>query len=75
MGLPFGNNEEGAHPAVERVKHLVQETGLPEFRSFGVREDDLREIAENSARNGSNADNPRPMGTEDYLVVLKRLMG
>jgi len=75
MGLLFGNEEEGARLAVERVQQLVQETGLPEFRSFGVREEDLQELAENSAKNGSNADNPRPMGTEDYLVVLKKLMG
>ena len=75
MGLSFGNEEEGARLAVERVKHLVKETGLPEFRSFGVREEDLEKIAENSARNGSNADNPRPMAAEDYLEVLRRLLG
>ena len=75
MGLAFGSDEDGARLAVERGKELVRETGLPEFRSLGVREEDLAEIAENSARNGSNADNPRPMGTEDYLEVLRRLMG
>lgn len=65
----------GARAAVERVRRLVMETGLPEFSSFGVRKEDLDELAENSARNGSNADNPRPMGSEDYLEVLRGLMG
>ncbi|MBN2049021.1 MAG: iron-containing alcohol dehydrogenase [Spirochaetales bacterium] len=74
MGLPFGSEEEGARRAVERVKLLVKETGLPEFRSFGVQDEDLQELAENSARNGSNKDNPRPMTAEDYMTVLKRLM-
>ncbi len=74
MGLEFQSDAEGAGKAVERVKQLAQEVGLPEFRSLGVKEDDLQELAENSARNGSNADNPRPMAADDYLQVLRNLM-
>lgn len=75
MGLEFQSAAEGAQKAVERVKQLADEVGLPEFRSLGVKEEDLQELAENSARNGSNADNPRPMTADDYLQVLQTLMG
>jgi len=75
MGLEFKSAAEGAEKAVERVKQLAEEVCLPEFRSLGVKEEDLQELAENSARNGSNADNPRPMTADDYLQVLRNLMG
>ncbi|MCF7949681.1 MAG: iron-containing alcohol dehydrogenase, partial [Spirochaetia bacterium] len=74
MGLKFEEPAEGASLAVRRVEQLAEEVGLPEFRSLGVQAEDLQELAENSARNGSNQDNPRPMGTDDYLKVLQRLM-
>ncbi|MCF7916088.1 MAG: iron-containing alcohol dehydrogenase [Spirochaetaceae bacterium] len=75
MGLKFEEPADGASLAVRRVEQLAEELGLPEFRSLGVQTEDLQELAENSARNGSNKDNPRPMGTDDYLKVLQRLMG
>jgi len=65
--------EETARAAVEKVESMVQDAGLPGFRSLGVRRQDFDLIAEKSARNGSNADNPRPMKKEDYLEVLERL--
>ena len=75
MGLEFVEPADGASLAVNRVEELAKEVGLPEFRSLGVQAEDLQELAENSARNGSNKDNPRPMSTDDYLKVLQRLMG
>jgi len=75
MGLSYSDSEEGARMAVQRVKDLAREIQLPDFRSLGVREEDLQEIAEKSARNGSNKDNPRPMNTDDYLKVLGILYG
>src|SRR6056297_1470044 len=75
MRLEFKNAAEGAEKAVERVKQLAEEVCLPEFRSLGVKEKDLQELAENSARNGSNADNPRPMTADDYQQVLQNLLG
>jgi alcohol dehydrogenase len=45
--------------ALERYARIARAMGLPE----------------NSARNGSNADNPRPMTANDYLQVLQTLMG
>ena len=75
MGLEFEEPADGARLAVKRVEQLAKEVGLPEFRNLGVQTEDLQELAENSARNGSNKDNPRPMSAYDYLKVLQRLMG
>ncbi len=73
MNLTFTDDQEGARLAVDRVRSLAEKVNLPDFRSLGVREPDLRELAENSARNGSNRDNPRPMTAEDYMNVLEKL--
>jgi alcohol dehydrogenase len=73
MNLTFTGDEDGARLAAERVRSLAEEANLPDFRSLGVQETDFRELAENSARNGSNRDNPRPMSAEDYMRVLEKL--
>lgn len=74
MGISFKGSEEGAEKAVEKVEKLAAEVGLPPFSSLGVRDGDRETIAEFSARNGSNASNPRPMSKKDYLELLE-LMG
>jgi alcohol dehydrogenase len=53
---------------------MARDVGLPAFRSLGVREKDLQEIAEKSVKNGSNSSNPRPMEISDYMNVLEALM-
>jgi alcohol dehydrogenase len=73
MGLQYKSIEDGAKKAVEAVYNLVVETGLPDFKSFGVKENDFEELARHSVANGSNIDNPRPMAKEDYLYVLRKL--
>jgi len=71
MGLKFASLREGAELAVNRVKEMVRENGLPSFSSLGAEEADFQELAEKSERNGSNKDNPRPMTAEDYMTVLR----
>ncbi len=73
MGLAYDSIEAGAQNAVAAVKKLVAEVNLPDFSSFGVKEKDFEELAQNSVNNGSNINNPRPMTKEDYLSVLKTL--
>lgn len=75
MGFSFSSTEEGARTACRRVEELIRETGLPAFRTLGVKEENLEEISEKSANNGSNLHNPRPMKAEDYMTVLKKLLG
>jgi alcohol dehydrogenase len=60
--------------AVEAVRQLARDLGLPRFPELGVRREDYPAIAAASERNGSNASNPRPMNQQNYLELLN-LMG
>ncbi len=73
MGIKYESVKEGAGKAVEAVQQLASDVNLPGFRSLGAREKDFEELAHNAAINGSSKDNPRPMGEEEYLWVLKSL--
>lgn len=75
MGLNYTTIEEGAGKAVAFVRQLASDVKLPSFQSLGVREEDFDELAQKSAMNGSNPDNPRPMKKDDYVRVLKTLWG
>ena len=61
-----------AKAAVEAVKQLCRDVGLPTFRSLGVGEEQFDQIAEMSARNISTDSNPRPMSKDDYMAVLHK---
>ena len=74
MGIDFTDITDGACKAVDAVQQLANDVNLPSFRSLGVKEEDLEELARNAAINGSNKDNPRPMDEDDYLCILKRLL-
>jgi alcohol dehydrogenase len=73
MGLGDGSVESRARQAVDEVKKLAADIHLPEFTQLGVKESDFEKLANDSAANGSNRDNPRPMERDDYLKVLKEL--
>ncbi len=75
MGLSCESADDGARQAVMAVQQLASDVRLPEFGSLGVQEKDLAELAENSFKNGSNIDNPRPMTKEDYLNLFRALSG
>jgi alcohol dehydrogenase len=72
MGFCFEDEKAGAAAAVQAVRKLAADVGLPSFASLGVRESDFDRLAEMSAKNISTLSNPRPMSKEDYLTVLKR---
>jgi alcohol dehydrogenase class IV len=73
MGLREGRIESRARQAVAEVKKLAADINLPEFRQLGVKESDFEKLAGDSAANGSNRNNPRPMESDDYLRVLMEL--
>jgi len=74
MGEIFDTIEEGAMKAVERVKELAVDVGLPSFKSLGVKEEDLEKLADMAAKNISTESNPREMTKEDYLTLFRRAM-
>jgi alcohol dehydrogenase len=75
MGLGWSDPEQGASKAVEAVEQLSRDVGLPPFTSFGINPRDFGEIAANSAKNGSNPSNCRPMTAADYEIILEEMQG
>ena len=75
LGIQADDAQGRARQAAAEVKKLAADIHLPDFRALGVKEADIEELARNSAANGSNPDNPRPMTAEDYRSVLLRLNG
>jgi alcohol dehydrogenase len=74
MGISFDSTDAGASRAVEAVKQLALDVNLPSFDSFGVKEAHIEALAAKSFANGSNVDNPRPMGKEDYVTLFQKMM-
>jgi alcohol dehydrogenase len=74
MGIACETTREGAHRAVDAVKELARKVEIPDFKSLGVKADDVDQLAYNSSINGSNGSNPRPMSKKDYLTLLKNMM-
>ncbi len=73
MGLDFATEEEGANMAVEAVKELSDDVGIPSFSSFGIDRSQFHEIAIKSFENLSSSSNPRPLEVDDYVEILERL--
>ena len=64
---------EATRESGSAIKALTAAVGIPAFRDLpGVREDDFQAIATSAVRNGSNASNPRPMGVDQYLEILRQ---
>ena len=73
LGLTYASNKEGADAAVAEVSKLSGDVGIPPFSSLGISETQYQEIAVKSYENLSNASNPRFLGVDDYMEILKRL--
>ena len=65
---------DGAREAVEAVKSLCADVGLPAFSTLGIKSSDLDLLADVSAKNGSTPSNPRPMGKDDYMRVFRKAL-
>ena len=65
---------QSAEEAVERVRALRGEIGLPErLRDLGIPEGDAEKIAERAMADGSLLFNPRPVSDEEMLELIRRL--
>lgn len=74
LGCDYISENEGAYSAVNRVKELSNDVGLPSFASIGVLKKDIDLIAGQAVINGSNSSNPRPMRKSDYTKILRSLL-
>ena len=67
-------NRKSPEEAVERVRELRGEIGLPErLRDLGVPEGDAERIAQLAMTDGSLLFNPRPVGEEEMLELIRKL--
>jgi alcohol dehydrogenase len=71
MGFNYASVREGAVAAVSAVMQLAKDVTLPPFSSLNVSQSDYSKIAFASAKNISTQSNPRPMGENDYMELLK----
>ncbi len=73
MGEPDqGGDEALSTRAVERVRGLAREVGIPErLRDVGVNEDDLPRVAHKAFEDASHRTNPRPCTVADLLALAR----
>ena len=64
---------ESAEAVLQAIEDLVRDLEIPNFRSLGIPEEDYPWIAERATQNGSNPSNPREMGPDEYLELLRSL--
>ncbi|MDR1589344.1 MAG: iron-containing alcohol dehydrogenase, partial [Oscillospiraceae bacterium] len=68
------SEREAARAAVECVRQLNSDLGMPTLRGIGAREEDLDELAQRSSVNVSVDSNPRKVGKEDFYAMLGKAM-
>ena len=73
IGIEWKEEATGAEKATQALKNLAKDVQLPQFSSFGIDPKDFPKLAVNSAENGSNPNNPRPMTSKDYEIILNEL--
>jgi alcohol dehydrogenase len=73
MGICFDLPENGAQMAIEAVRKLSADVGIPKFKEFNIPREDYDEIAQKSFENSANECNPIVFTKEDYLDILEEL--
>lgn len=67
------NQRDAAHAAATAVRHLIEDIQLPSrLREFGVKEEDLKEMASNAIGHGMVKMNPRQPKESDLLALLRK---
>ncbi|MFB0526152.1 MAG: iron-containing alcohol dehydrogenase, partial [bacterium] len=67
--------EEAAYKAFSAVQRIVRELGIPQsLGEFGVKAEDLPELAKKSLTSNSTRGNPRQVSYEDLLSFLKKIL-
>ena len=67
--------EEAAYKALSAVERIVEELGIPRsLGEFGVKAEDLPELAKRSLTSNSTRGNPREVSYEDLLSFLRKIM-
>ncbi|MDR1028365.1 MAG: iron-containing alcohol dehydrogenase [Clostridiales Family XIII bacterium] len=63
---------EAAIASAHAVKELNEDLSIPSLSEIGVREEDMRTLAEKAEANMSNSVNPRAVTSVEYLTLFKK---
>lgn len=76
LGLPtFGMTErEAALAAVEEVRTLVSDIGIPSLRKMGIKEPDIPRLAREAFNDPQTIGNPRDLTVEAYEEIYARAL-
>lgn len=67
--------EEAADAAIAEVRKLISDVGLPaDLKQYGIREEDLPELAEKAMQDSQMMFNPRPPEEEEIAELFRRLL-
>jgi alcohol dehydrogenase class IV len=67
--------EKAAYKALSAVEGIVKELAIPRnLGEFGVKSEDLPELAKKSLTSNSTRGNPRQVSYEDLLALLKKIL-
>jgi alcohol dehydrogenase class IV len=72
LGEPPGDDQDRlARRAVERVRAMARDAGIPErLREVGVKQDQLPVLAQRAFEDASHLSNPRPCQPADLAALL-----
>ncbi len=71
-----GTAAETAEAGARALEQLARDVGIPALAELpGVTPSDFEQLAETSAAAGCSLANPRPIGKDDYVAILRRAYG
>ena len=70
-----GDREAGATAFLAGLEALGSRLGIPPFAALDIPSEAFDQVAEKAEANGSNPSNPMPLAAEDYLHILRALLG
>jgi len=77
MGIDVSemNDEQGAQAAISAIKELSKDIDIPQgLTSLGVKEDDIKVLAENALKDACGFTNPKQATLEEIMTIFKNAM-
>ncbi len=69
------SDEEGAAAAVEAIKQLAKDVGIPaNLTELGVKEEDLTKLSQNALKDACGLTNPKQATLEEIIAIFKEAM-
>lgn len=66
------SDRDGALAAVEAVKRLASDIGIPNLAQMGIKEEDIPKLAQEAFNDPQTIGNPRDLTLQSYVNIYKR---